>query len=247
MSSNKTVPTKADVEKFLQGVEDKRREDAQVLVGIMQEISGEKPTMWGPSIIGFGFKHYRYESGHEGDAPILAFSPRKTSLTIYFEGFDGYLDKLEDLGKHKISEACLYINKLSDIDLKVLRKMLEQSHSVSTKPSVKPTSVEEYILTIPAQARPRFDELREMVKQALPGAEEVVAYGIIGYKIDDKRARVYISGWKDHVSVYPLPKNEDLQGKLAPYIKGAGTLWFGLDEPLQKTLIESTARTLADR
>lgn len=90
--------------------------------------------MWGPSIIGFGTQHYKYDSGREGDMPRLAFSPRKASLTIYFEGFDNYAQELKVLGKHKLSVACLYINKLTDINLDVLRTMLEKSFAAgSTK------------------------------------------------------------------------------------------------------------------
>ncbi len=98
--------------------------------------------MWGPSIIGFGSQHYRYETGHEGDMPRLAFSPRKASITVYFEGFDRYTHELTVLGKHKQSVSCLYINKLADIKLDILRKMLEQSFALSTKSSTKPTTVD---------------------------------------------------------------------------------------------------------
>lgn len=244
MGSSKTTPTKASIESFLLGVSDSRREDATTLIAMMQEISGEKPVVWGPSIIGFGSMHYKYDSGHEGDMPILAFSPRKSNLTIYFEGFDNYSEKLKKLGKHKVSKACLYINKLTDINLEVLRDMLQQSFAVSTKPSTRPISVEEYIASIPGDARPKFDELRQLVKSTLPHANEVLSYGIIGYKIDNKRARVFISGWKDHVAVYPIPKNEDLHELITPYIKGKGTLWFRLDEALPKQLIEAAVKAL---
>ena len=93
-------------------------------------------------------------------------------------------------------------------------------------------TVEEYIQNVPLAARPYFDELRKIVKQLLPSAEEVVSYGIIGYKADKHRAKVFISGWKDHVAIYPVPRAEHLQLKLKPYIKGKGTLWFALDKPL---------------
>jgi uncharacterized protein YdhG (YjbR/CyaY superfamily) len=212
---------------------------------MMQEISGEKPHMWGPSIIAFGSQHYKYETGREGDMPRLAFSPRKASITVYFEGFDRYSQELSVLGKHKHSVSCLYINKLDDIDLDILRKMLEQSFALEDTASTKPTTVDEYIAGIPGAARPKFDELRQLVKDALPHAKEVLSYGIVGYKIDDKRARVYISGWKDHLAVYPVPHSEELQAKLAPYIKGKGTMWFSLDEPLPKPLIRAAVEVLA--
>lgn len=241
----KTKPTEQSVAAFLSSVSETRRQEAENLIAIMQDISGEVPTMWGPSIIGFGLVHYKYESGHEGDMPILAFSPRKANLTIYFEGFDGYGEELKQLGKHKLSKACLYINKLADVDLAVLRAMLEQSFKASTQSGTKPTTVEEYLDTIPAAARPKFDELRQLVKATLPAAKEVLSYGIIGYKIDDKRARVYISGWKDHLAIYPVPNSKELQEQLAPYQHGKGTLWFKLDEPLPSKLIKATVKALS--
>lgn len=128
-----TQPTGIKVESFLESVSDKRREEARTLIAMMREISGEKPYMWGPSIVGFGSMHYRYETGREGDMPRLAFSPRKASITVYFEGFDRYGEMLTKLGKHKHSVSCLYINKLADINLDILRKMLEQSFTLGTK------------------------------------------------------------------------------------------------------------------
>lgn len=127
ISSMKTQPTGMSIEVFLKGVSDKRRQEAQKLIALMQEISGEKPYMWGPSIIGFGSQHYRYDTGREGDVPRLAFSPRKASITVYFEGFGAYAQELAVLGKHKHSVSCLYINKLDDINMNVLRTMLEKS------------------------------------------------------------------------------------------------------------------------
>lgn len=104
--------------------------------------------------------------------------------------------------------------------------------------------VQHYIDQVPTVAKPLFDQLRTLVKQELPHAHEILSYGIIGYKIDDKRARVFISGWKDHVAIYPVPKNEKLQTELKPYIKGKGTLWFPLDTPLPKSLIRQMIHDL---
>ena len=123
----KTRPTGVAVETSLESVSDKRRKEAHALIALMQEISGEKPHMWGPSIIGFGTQRYKYDTGREGDMPWLAFSPRKAILTVYFEGFDKYGELLAKLGKHKKTVSCLYINKLADIKLDILRAMLEQS------------------------------------------------------------------------------------------------------------------------
>ena len=127
-----TGPTAVSVESFLEGVSDQRQKEAWTLIAMMQEISGKQPRMWGPSIIGFGSMHYKYDSGREGDMPQLAFSPRKASLTVYFEGFDGYTDELSLLGKHRHTVSCLYINKLADINLDVLRRMLEKSFTLTS-------------------------------------------------------------------------------------------------------------------
>lgn len=132
INNMKTKPTEVSIESFLGTVSDKRREEAHVLIEMMQNISGMKPKMWGPSIIGFGSQHYKYDSGREGDMPILAFSPRKASLTVYFEGFDKYTTELSKIGKYKHSVSCLYINKLSDIDIDILRQMLTKSFTTST-------------------------------------------------------------------------------------------------------------------
>lgn len=109
----------------------------------------------------------------------------------------------------------------------------------------KLVTVDEYIATIPDSALPRFRELRELVKETIPQANEVVSYGILGYKIDDKRARVFISGWKDHLAVYPVPKDESLQDEIKKYQKGKGTLWFSLNEPLPKAFITKVITALA--
>lgn len=119
----------------------------------------------------------------------------------------------------------------------------EESNLVAHK--TLPTNTEEYIANIPAAARPTFDQLRGLVREQLPTAKEVLSYGVIGYKIDDKRARVFISGWKDHVAMYPIPQNEPLRSQLKPYIKGKGTLWFLLDKPLPEHIIQESARELA--
>jgi uncharacterized protein YdhG (YjbR/CyaY superfamily) len=111
---------------------------------------------------------------------------------------------------------------------------------------MKAKSVEEYIDSVPADARSKFDQLRLLVQRQLPNAKEVISYGIVGYKIDDKRARVFISGWKDHVAMYPVPQNELLLSELQPYIKSKGTLWFPLDRPLPIQIIKKSVRGLTN-
>lgn len=124
-STNKTQPTDVPVDEFIADVEHPvRRADAEVLVEMFQRVTGEEPVMWGPSIIGFGSYHYKYDSGREGDAPAVGFSPRKANLSLYLlsddERTQGLLDRL---GKHKRSVACLYVNKLADVDLEVLEEL----------------------------------------------------------------------------------------------------------------------------
>ena len=110
----------------------------------------------------------------------------------------------------------------------------------------KTEQVDTYVAAVPTAARSLFDELRALVKAELPQAHEVMSYGIVGYKPDPKkRAVVFISGWKDHLGVYPVPRDEQLQKDLEPYIKGKGTLWFQLDKPLPKELLRRTVRALA--
>jgi hypothetical protein len=110
--------------------------------------------------------------------------------------------------------------------------------------STQVDAVEDYVSSVPTVARAMFDQLRDLVQKQLPSANEVFSYGIIGYKIDDKRARVFISGWKDHVAMYPIPKSESLQIKLKPYIKGKSTLWFSLDQPLPTHIIKEAVDVL---
>ena len=129
MSENKTRPTEQDVTEFLNRVENKtRREDGLALLQMMEEITGETAVLWG-SIVGFGSYHYKYESGREGDMPLIGFSPRKQSMTLYImPGFDDYDEMLGKLGKHKIGKACLYINKLADVDETILRQLIKHAY-----------------------------------------------------------------------------------------------------------------------
>lgn len=127
MAELKTKVTKVSVDKFLQGIKDeKKREDCYQILKIMKKATKAEPKMWGPSIIGFGDHHYVYESGREGDWFIAGFSPRIQSLTLYMMGgFDQEL--LKKLGKYKTGKGCLYINKLEDVDTKVLSKLITTS------------------------------------------------------------------------------------------------------------------------
>lgn len=134
-NENKMRPTENSVYEFLDSLSEKRKLEGLELIEMMKKISKEEPVLWGDSIIGFGIQHYKYPTGREGDVPLLAFSPRKARVTIYFnEGFDQYYrEYLEKLGKYKTSVSCLYINKLSDVDLKVLEEMLTHSFQYQSK------------------------------------------------------------------------------------------------------------------
>lgn len=131
MSTIKTVVSDASPEDFIRSVDgDVKQADALTLLGLYKEITREQPKMWGSSIIGFGQYHYKSErSTQEGDWPLAGFSPRKQNLTLYvMSELHDYSDLLSKLGKHKTSKACLYINKLSDVDVDVLRQLIERSY-----------------------------------------------------------------------------------------------------------------------
>jgi hypothetical protein len=129
MADNKTKPTKLSVAAFIDTLADEaRRADAKALVKLMQSATGEKPTMWGTSIIGFGSYHYTYESGREGDMPLVGFSPRKAATVLYgMTGLSSSEALLAKLGKHTTGKGCLYIKKLTDVDQKALEALVVKS------------------------------------------------------------------------------------------------------------------------
>ena len=129
MADNKTKPTRLSVAAFIDAVTDPtRRADAKALLQLMQSAAGEKPRMWGSSIIGFGSYHYRYETGREGDMPLIGFSPRKAAIVLYNMTESGDSKALlTRLGKHTTGKGCLYIKKLADVDQQVLEAMLVKS------------------------------------------------------------------------------------------------------------------------
>ena len=126
MAKNKTAETTVSVSGFIEKIKDEiQRDDSYQIIKLMEEHSGFKPKMWGPSIIGFGSQHYKYESGHEGDMPMIAFSPRSTAIVFYFSSeFKNRLTLLKKFGKHKASKGCIYVKRLEDIDLGVLEQMI---------------------------------------------------------------------------------------------------------------------------
>lgn len=129
MSDLKTKPSKASAIKYIKSVDHPtRQKDGLTLLELMTEITGEKPVMWGGSIIGFGSYHFKYASGREGDWMKTGFSPRKSNISLYImNGFDEYESLLSQLGKHKTGNSCLYINKLADIDIEILKEMIHHS------------------------------------------------------------------------------------------------------------------------
>lgn len=129
MATLKTQPNDQDVAAFLNGIEDEqKRNDSFLILELMQKVTGSKPKMWGDSIIGFGNYHYVYESGREGDWFVTGFSPRKRNFSLYImAGFSRYQELLDKLGKHKTGKSCLYVNKIEDIDLHVLRQLVTES------------------------------------------------------------------------------------------------------------------------
>ena len=129
MAELKTKPTQASVKDFLNQIPDKeRRDDCFAIAKIMEEVTGDKPKMWGASIVGFGTYHYKYASGREGDWPVTGFSPRKKDLTLYIMmGFEKHADLMKQLGKYSNAKSCLYIRRLSDIHVPTLKKLIKSS------------------------------------------------------------------------------------------------------------------------
>ena len=135
MAANKTAPTKLSVTDFVAAIPDEtKRADAKALIKLMQAATGEKPKMWGPSIIGFGIYHYVYESGREGDMPVVGFSPRKPAIVTYgLRAADDIEASLPKLGKHTTEKGCIYIKKLADVDQTVLKTLIVKSAAATRK------------------------------------------------------------------------------------------------------------------
>lgn len=138
MSEAKYKQTGEDVHEFIESIDSKQKQiDSYVLLDLFKEVTGEDPQMWYPNIISFGNYHYVYDSGREGDASYLAFSPRKAKFSLYLSTeFENKDDLLSQLGKHTTGKMCIYVNKLADIDLNILKTMLENSfaHTLNKYP-----------------------------------------------------------------------------------------------------------------
>lgn len=131
MAELKTQPTRASVTEFLAGIDDRQqRADAKKVAAMMRRATGKRAKMWGASIVGYGSYHYKYASGRDGDFMITGFSPRKQALTVYImPGFSSFKKLMENLGKYKTGKSCLYIKRLSDVDEKILEKLIVESVS----------------------------------------------------------------------------------------------------------------------
>jgi len=129
-AQNKTVANDGDVASFIAAIPDPtRRAEAHALSELMTEVTGERPTLWGTAIIGFGSVHYRYASGREGDSPRVGFAPRKAQSVVYVRGgFDGYDDLLPRMGKYSVGKGCLYLKKVADADPEALRALVDRSY-----------------------------------------------------------------------------------------------------------------------
>ena len=129
MAENKTKPTQASVTAYLASIDDAgKRADAKKLAAMMRKVTGKKPKMWGPSIVGYGTYHYAYDSGREGDFMVTGFSPRKQALTVYImPGFETFDSLMKKLGKFKTGKSCLYIRRLADVDETVLERLIVES------------------------------------------------------------------------------------------------------------------------
>lgn len=130
MAKTKTKETEAGVDEFINSFAntDQKKKDSFELVKILQDITGEEPKMWGPTIIGFGRYRYKYKSGHEGEAPALAFSPRKAAFSLYiYSDTEKSKSIVSDLGKFKMAKACIYVNKIADLNIPVLKELCIES------------------------------------------------------------------------------------------------------------------------
>lgn len=129
MAKNKTRETSDSVTAFIDAVEDEqKRKDSYQLIEMMKAVTAQEPKMWGPSIIGFGSYHYKYDSGHEGDAPLIGFSPRKAAISLYvFTGLEEHMPLLEGLGKFKMGKACIYVKKLQDLHKDKLMEVMNET------------------------------------------------------------------------------------------------------------------------
>ncbi len=129
MAENKTKKTGASVTEFVNSIDDPQmRADARKVASMMRRITGKRAKMWGPSIVGYGTYHYKYDSGREGDFMVTGYSPRKQALTVYvMPGFSNYAPLMKKLGKYKTGKSCLYIRRIADVDENVLEKLIEGS------------------------------------------------------------------------------------------------------------------------
>lgn len=127
--SHKMKPGIVSVDEYLAELDEKRLEEAVVLIELMRQETGEEPVMWGSTIVGFGSYHYKYESGHEGDAPLVGFSARKAKISLYLTyDIDEYREMLDAMGKYSNGKSCIYVNSLNDVDIEKLRELIAKTY-----------------------------------------------------------------------------------------------------------------------
>ncbi|VEG29326.1 DUF1801 domain-containing protein [Actinomyces howellii] len=249
-------PTPVPVDDFLATVPERRAAEAHRLIDLMREVTGAEPVMWGPSIIGYGSAPYRTAAGTEGLVPAAAFSPRKAAVTVYLSpALLTNTHLMGRLGRHKVGKSCLYLSRLDHADSEVLRELITRSFWEEVPPQRNRQGalarahlrcVADYLASVALEARPMLDELRDLVRQVAPEAEEVVSYGLIGYRMPgrSRAAKVFVSGWRDHVALYPQPDDEALRAELSPWVRGKGTVWFSLSEDLPTALLERVVASM---
>jgi hypothetical protein len=130
--ANKTIPTSQSIDEFIGGLEPGKQPDARSLIELMREITGEEPVVWGASIIGFGTYHYKSAAGTEGDWMRIGFSPRKAAISLYFNcDVQVFTEELTHFGKHKTGKGCIYVKRLEDIDLQILKDMCQKAYELN--------------------------------------------------------------------------------------------------------------------
>ena len=237
----KTIPTRNSVDKYFSEIENvDRRADCETILQLMEKIIGEKPIMWGDSLVGFGKMVQKYSTGKEVEWLKMGFSSRKDSISIYFTcNLDDYTDLLTKLGKHKRGVGCLYVKKLTDVDIKVLEQLLTDSLTIneSTKSKKDLSTIDEYIDTFPVTIRPTLQNLHKAIKDGAPDAIEAIKYRMPTYVLNGNL--VHFAAYKNHIGFYPAPSGiEKFAKELSKYVTSKGAIQFPIDKELPYELIQ---------
>lgn len=242
MREAKTRPTTASVAAYLNAIADEpRRRDCKALAALMRKVTGCTPRMWGPSIVGFGSYHYKYASGHEGDACLLGFSSRKGDISVYLvPGWEGAGPLLAKLGKHRMGKGCLYLRRLDGVDLAVLEQLLAGSVA-ETRRRYPTGGIDGYIAGFPPEVQEILQRIRAMIRAAAPEAEEAMKYQIPTFVLNGNL--VHFAAFKQHIGFYPTPSGiEAFKDALAGYEVAKGSVRFPLDREIPLGLMEEIVR-----